>query len=147
MSGREWKPASGDVAEVLNGHGVWNRAICAVTPDGFVWKYGVADSTAPISAPARRLLVIDPEDKAAAHRLACLIADREGMSIGYGRVQDGLREFLRPPKPEVYEHLAVVNGDGATSICGKVWTPSDDVTVVGKCPECVNSFIGTGWIA
>lgn len=58
MPPREWEP--GDVALVRNEHGVWNRAICSVKPNGDVWQYGVADSTSPLGAEARPLVVIDP---------------------------------------------------------------------------------------
>lgn len=147
MSG-EWKPAPGDVALVRNEYDVWNVAICGVRPGGFVWVYGVADTTAPIAAESRRLVVIDPESIYDQNRLTLALE----MYRGYAdQVPLTLRSLVAtPPKPEVYEHLTAEEFNGVvTAHCGKSWRPQplSEVEVKGRCPECEDYARKRGWQA
>ena len=110
----DWKP--GDVALVRNEYDVWNRAICAVRAEhqGSVWSFGVADTWAPLSADARALVVIDPEDYDAALRLARLIRDDKGQGQG---MQAALREFARPTLPRCRATLVLGGAQGGRYQC------------------------------
>ncbi len=120
--GREWKPSPGDVALVRNEYGVWNVAIYAVRPADrgripFVWVYGVSDSTMPIGAEARPLVVIDPEDREQVERLAAAINHRHVYEPFPERVQAALRSLITPPKPEEPTGLGAVVEDAE----GELW--------------------------
>ncbi|HET6916640.1 MAG TPA: hypothetical protein VFH56_11175 [Acidimicrobiales bacterium] len=61
-------------------------------------------------------------------------------------IADQIEQQTKPPKPEVFSHLAARQDNTHRALCGKVWEPSEDVTVVGKCPECAD-LAESGWIA
>lgn len=96
MSERKWKP--GDVALVKNEWGVWNVAVCAVraTHRAFVWSYGVSDAVSPLSAEARPLVVIDPEDTRQVQRFFSDLGRQNpnaAFGLGFLRLRDALREY------------------------------------------------------
>lgn len=117
---REWNP--GDVALVKNEYGVWNVAICALSALGTSWRYGVADSWMTLDAEARRLVVIDPEDREQVERLLDL-AESWLERVPYADMsrpnsltrieagQQALRALLAPPKPEEPTGLGAVVED------------------------------------
>lgn len=92
---REWTP--GDVAVVQNEYGVWNTAIYVV---GLGWQYGVSQSTAPLDAPTRPLVVIDPEDR---DRVERFVVDLEADWGFCGYELDP--EVAREPLPDVVEEF------------------------------------------
>lgn len=102
----------------------------------------------------RRVVVIDPEDRKQIQRLTSALCREAGITLptitGTSAMQAALRSLIESPKPrEVYEHFSPAFcggvGSGTThALCGKVWKTSADVTVVGKCPECVE-IVASGW--
>lgn len=69
-------------------------------------------------------------------------------STFYRKLPDAIEAQIPKPKPEVFEHFVTdVSVDGILSArCGKVWRPSDAVTVAGRCPNCV-AVVEDGWQA
>lgn len=110
---REWKP--GDVAMVLNEYRVWNVAICALKLGhrDLVWRYGVADSWMPLTADARPLVVVDPEDREQVERLTRIFMDDHDSGDETADMQAALREFANPtpPKPDEPMGLGAVVED------------------------------------
>lgn len=151
---REWKP--GDVALVKSRAG---RAACvAVRTESNTWRCEHGPTIDEKVEWIRPLVAIDVEDREQVERLLtsiplrdriegvirCSIDDRTFARIG-DHFQAALREFANPtpPKPEVYSHVVVDIRHGiASALCGKVWEPGADATVVGKCPEC-DTLAGT----
>lgn len=153
MSGREWAP--GDVA-LYQGHVafVWDdEAGLAKRPtfiytdeDGdpcSVWADGITS--------ARRLLVLDPEDRAQVERLLTQFYDGLFGAVVQPEetdaMQAALRSLLAPP-PEVLEHYPGRTDQAGTvvSVCGKVWRPAENVTVVGRCETC-EEIVSKGWVS
>jgi hypothetical protein len=138
MARREWKP--GDVALVQNEHGVWNTAICQLTPPNGEcrWVYGVAFTSVPPTAEARPLVVVDPDDRDQVERLVSAYAAHypkvvTGLPFGTDpspwfveSMQTVLREFANPtpPKPEEPTGLGAVVEDSE----GRLWTRVADAT-------------------
>lgn len=142
VSGREWKP--GDVALVRLDADTEIR--CIRGKRGLGW-FSARGTLYDPALDARPLVVIDPEDRETVREIADA-AYPEGAG-NTNRLQNALREFANPPKREVYEHLVLGElsmPTTATSLCGKVWAPSSDVTVVGRCPACA-SIADKGWVA
>ena len=140
----EWRRGEATTATAARRKTGWERLA-----DG-AFVYDVGDSP---RAVVRSLVVIDPEDReqieaAASALTAALINVPGGGFMRANTVQAALRSLIKPPKPEVYAHLAIAGNGSAQSLCGKVWVPSEDVTVVGRCPECDDlAENGSGWIA
>lgn len=146
---REWKP--GDVA-ATDYQGYKSRAFvvegraCPLThPEAAHW-HGQGGGWNPLddrAASYRPLVVIDPEDREQVERLWVAM-----LNVNRANAQAALREFANPPepKPEVWEHLASRSDDTLTALCGKVWQPAENVTVVGRCPECLE-LTGSGWVS
>lgn len=153
-----WKP--GDVAIVLNQWDVWNVAICTLRAEhrGLWWRYGVSDSWDRIEdREARPLVVIDPDDHKQVERLADLFTERHHSSQqsdtasehGVRSMQAALREFATP-RAEVYSHVVIKRHSlDKVAICGKIWRPASEaeVTVAGKCPDCLSIVNDEGWTA
>ncbi|GAA2007866.1 hypothetical protein [Nocardioides kribbensis] len=149
---REWKP--GDVALIPLGSA---DVRAMFTTDG--WAISDMPGVRGVRefSDVRPLVVIDPEDREQVERLlSAYWVERNPEDPGDARrypgyvsdLQAALREFANPTplKPEVYEHIVVSGPRGPQSaICGKVWEPSEHVTVVGKCPECVAQ--AARWVA
>lgn len=112
----------------------------------------------------RPLVVIDPADRAALERLLLAMKREKQVFTSQswlGPIADDVKALeaalrsLVGPKPEVYEHYPAPQGTSVSvsggrlstrSLCGKVWTPSPDVTVVGRCPECIE-LVESGWVS
>lgn len=126
---QKWKP--GDVAMVKNEYGVWNQCIrTLLAGQGWVWRPGCADVfyLDEVVQDARRLVVIDPDDREQVERLAKALHSSE---VGEGKAapwenqfpswrsdrienaQQALREFANPtpPKPEEPTALGAVVED------------------------------------
>lgn len=129
--GREWKP--GDVALVRNEHGIWNVAICTLRSSrhGYWWRYGVAESYAPITAEAHPLVVIDPEDREQVERLVDAYVTEMSVDEHSGdhrgavlKMQAALREFANPKPPKPVEPTGL--GAVVEDVDGDRWVRTDD---------------------
>lgn len=120
----------------------WDGDWALLTNPDYYW----ADDYSFFVGGPRPLVVIDPEDREQVERLVDAYLDGSGGLVD--SMQFGLRSLLAPPKPDVYRHVVNAGpGRVQTSICGKVWTPTDDVNVVGKCPTCLSLVSDERWMA
>jgi hypothetical protein len=95
-----------------------------------VWQYGVADSWAPITADARPLVVIDPEDREQVEQLAAACRTAFGWTCGPTEndttaTQAALRSLVTPPKPPEPQGLGAVveDAEGRRWVRGEhAWT-------------------------
>lgn len=141
----------GDVAKVRNEHGVWNVAIRQVGFNRDQWVYGVARTVAPDDAPARELLVIDPEDDAQVDALAAALRQQIHQAGECNRdlcVRDctrtALRSLLTPAEPEgptaPLVHVVMYRDHKMGSLCNSgAWGTPELFTAVTEnatCPGC-----------
>lgn len=94
----------------------------------------------------RPLVVLDPEDLEQVERLDDLLLETLDDATAQVDMQAALRALMKP-RQEVFEHFVLtagIHGKQRTSICGKVWTPSNDSVSMGPCPEC-SAVVNAGW--
>lgn len=148
----EWEPGTVAVATVRGVEGV---RVMRSSDRTLPWRSATRVLNSHLHADrhvtdVRPLVVLDKADLPLATGWADVtrnLRTADG-SIARTWVAEQIEAQTKPPKREVYEHLATDRGtESRESLCGKLWKPSpDDVTVVGRCPMCA-SMAETGWIA
>lgn len=161
LDGRTW--FAGDVAFVKCSDGNWRKAVAQSNGPFLSWRFVTNSLRDVANSEARAAVVLDvgaiPEVgtvptvfgdflEAAAQIVEESEPGRELREVKLLRWLVAQFDAALKPRNEVYEHLATPPSVSGIyqALCGKVWRPSQEDVVVGRCPECLSVVDSKGWM-